>query len=547
MNVRPFLVIPVVSIFFLGLLAGCASPKHPVAQSPKPPVSPKPPPAVVKTNRLVIHADQPGAEISRNIYGQFSEHLGHCIYGGIWVGEDSPIPNTRGIRNDIVAALKKIQVPVVRWPGGCFADEYHWMDGIGTPTNRPSMINTHWGGVTENNHFGTHEFMDFCNQIGAAPYICGNVGSGTVQEMMEWVEYMTSDADSPMANLRRQNGREQPWKVPYFAVGNESWGCGGNMTAEFYADNFSRYNTFVKNYPGNNSYRVASGGLESDYHWTEVLMKQNADGLKHGGQAMNGYSLHYYTLPTSNWSHKGSATKFDETEWFNTFRRALVMDELVTKHSAIMDKYDPQKKVGLIVDEWGAWYDVEPGSNPGFLYQQNTLRDALVAGVTLNIFNNHADRVKMANIAQMINVLQAMILTDNEKMTVTPSYWVFEMDTVHHDATLLPSELQSVDYAFDGKTIPAVSASASRDQTGKIHVTLCNLNPNQSVEVPCELQGARARKISGRILTAPEMNAHNTFDQPDAVKPAEFNAFKVTDNGFVTALPAKSVVVLEVE
>ena len=547
MNVRPFLVIPVVSVFFLGLLAGCASPKHPVAQSPKPPVSPEPPPAVVKTNRLVIHADQPGAEISRNIYGQFSEHLGHCIYGGIWVGEDSPIPNTRGIRNDVVAALKKIEVPVLRWPGGCFADEYHWMDGIGTPTNRPSMINTTWGGVTENNHFGTHEFLDFCDQIGAAPYICGNVGSGTVQEMMEWVEYMTSDADSPMANLRRQNGREQPWKVPYFAVGNESWGCGGNMTAEFYADNFSRYNTFVKNYTGNNIYRVASGGLESDYHWTEVLMKQNADGLKHGGQAMNGYSLHYYTLPTSNWSHKGSATKFDETEWFNTFRRALVMDELVTKHSAIMDKYDPQKKVGLIVDEWGAWYDVEPGSNPGFLYQQNTLRDALVAGVTLNIFNNHADRVKMANIAQMINVLQAMILTDNEKMTVTPSYWVFEMDAVHHDATLLPSELQSVDYAFDGKTIPAVSASASRDQTGKIHVTLCNLNPNQSVEVPCELQGARARIISGRILTAPDMNAHNTFDQPDAVKPAEFNAFKVTDNGFVTTLPAKSVVVLEVE
>jgi alpha-N-arabinofuranosidase len=547
MNVRPFLVIPVVSVFFLGLLAGCASPKHPVAQSPKPPVSPEPSPAVVKTNRLVIHADQPGAEISRNIYGQFSEHLGHCIYGGIWVGEDSPIPNTRGIRNDVVAALKKIQVPVVRWPGGCFADEYHWMDGIGTPTNRPSMINTHWGGVTENNAFGTHEFMDFCGQIGAAPYICGNVGSGTVQEMMEWVEYMTSDADSPMANLRRQNGREQPWKLPYFAVGNESWGCGGNMTPEYYADNFSRYNTFVKNYPGNNSYRVASGGLESDYHWTEVLMKQNADGLKHGGQAMNGYSLHYYTLPTGNWSHKGSATEFNEAEWFNTFRRALVMDELVTKHSAIMDKYDPQKKVGLIVDEWGAWYDVEPGSNPGFLYQQNTLRDALVAGVTLNIFNHHADRVKMANIAQMINVLQAMILTDNEKMTVTPSYWVFEMDTVHHDATLLPSELQSVDYAFDGKTIPAVSASASRDQTGKIHVTLCNLNPNQSVEVPCELQGARARIIFGRILTAPEMNAHNTFDQPDAVKPAEFNAFKVTDNGFVTTLPAKSVVVLEVE
>jgi alpha-N-arabinofuranosidase len=545
MNIKSFVAIPIVSVLCLGLWAGCSSPKpkSPVAQaqSPVPPqAQPQPPPSpLVKTNRLVIHADQPGAEISRNIYGQFSEHLGHCIYGGIWVGEDSPIPNTRGIRNDVVAALKKIQVPVLRWPGGCFADEYHWMDGIGTPTNRPSMINTTWGGVTENNHFGTHEFLDFCDQIGAAPYVSGNLGSGTVQEMMEWVEYMTSDADSPLANLRRQNGREQPWKVPYFAVGNESWGCGGNMTPEYYADNFRRYNTFIKNYGGDKIYRIACGASDSNYHWTEVLMKNV-------GYQMNGLSLHYYTLPTGNWSHKGSATEFNEAEWFNTLQRALFMDEFVTKHSAIMDKYDPQKRVGLIVDEWGAWYDVEPGSNPGFLYQQNTLRDALVAGVTLNIFNHHADRVKMANIAQMINVLQAMILTDNEKMTVTPTYWVFEMDTVHHDATLLPSELQCVDYAFGDKTIPAVSASASRDQAGKIHVTLCNLNPNQSVEVPCELQGAKAGEISGRVLTAPEMNAHNTFDQPDNVKPTEFNAFKLTDNGFVTTLPAKSVVVLEV-
>jgi alpha-N-arabinofuranosidase len=495
----------------------------------------------VKTNRLVIHADQPGAEISRNIYGQFSEHLGHCIYGGIWVGEDSPIANTRGIRNDVVTALKKIQVPVVRWPGGCFADEYHWMDGIGTPTNRPSMINTHWGGVTENNHFGTHEFLDFCGQIGAAPYVSGNLGSGTVEEMMQWVEYLTSDANSPLANLRRQNGREQPWKIPYFAVGNESWGCGGNMTPEYYADNFRRYNTFIKDYGDDKIYRIACGASDSNYHWTEVLMKN-------AGSGMNGLSLHYYTLPSGSWSgKKGSATEFNEADWFKTLQHALFMDEIVTKHSAIMDKYDPQKKVGLIVDEWGAWYDVEPGSNPGFLYQQNTLRDALIAGVTLNIFNNHADRVKMANIAQMINVLQAMILTDNEKMTVTPSYWVFEMDTVHHDATLLPSELQSVDYAFGDKTIPAVSASASRNQAGKIHVTLCNLNPNQSIVVPCELPGARVRKISGRVLTAPEMNAHNTFDQPDKVKPTEFNSFKLMDNGFVTTLPAKSVVVLEVE
>jgi alpha-L-arabinofuranosidase len=542
MNVKQFLVIPVAGVFSLGLLAGCASPKHSGAQG-QIQLQPQSPPSliiVVKTNRLVIHADRPGAEISRNIYGQFSEHLGHCIYGGIWVGEDSPIPNTRGIRNDVVAALKKIQVPVLRWPGGCFADEYHWMDGIGTPTNRPSMINTTWGGVTENNHFGTHEFMDFCGQIGAAPYVGGNLGSGTVEEMMQWVEYMTSDADSPMANLRRQNGRERPWKVPYFAVGNESWGCGGNMTAEYYADNFRRYNSFVKDYPGNKIYRIASGASDSDFNWTEVLMKNI-------GRRMDGLSLHCYTLPTGNWAHKGSATEFGEAEWLETLRRALQMDVIVAKHSAIMDKYDPQKKIGLIVDEWGVWHDVEPGTNPGFLYQQNTLRDALVAGVTLNIFNNHADRVKMANIAQMVNVLQAMILTDNEKMTVTPSYYVFEMYVPHHDATLLPSELQSADYEFNSQKIPAVSASASRDKSGKIHVTLCNLNPNQPAEVAVDLQGAKAQSISGQVLTAPEMNAHNTFENPDSIKPADFSAFKTTDAGFTVTLPSKSVVALEVE
>ena len=496
--------------------------------------------AVPTTNTLVIHADQGKNIISRNIYGQFSEHLGRCVSEGIWVGEDSPIPNTRGIRNDVVAALKKLQVPVLRWPGGCFADQYHWMDGIGPRDQRPKRINTTWGGVTEDNHFGTHEFLDFCDQIGAAPYLSGNVGSGTVEELAEWIEYLTAATNSVMSDLRRKNGRADPWKIPFVGIGNESWGCGGNMTPEFYSDNFRRYNEFVKNYPGNKIYRIASGANGDDTNWTEVLMKNV-------GQRMNGLSLHYYTLPTGNWSHKGSATQFTEAEWFNTLRRALDMDDLVTRHAAIMDKYDPKNRVGLVVDEWGTWYDAEPGSNPGFLYQQNTLRDALVAGVTLNILNRHCDRVKMANIAQIINVLQAMILTDKEKMIVTPTYWTFEMFTVHHDATLLPSELQGADYEFNSQKIPDVSASASRDPAGKIHVTLCNLNPNRPAEVACELQGGKAQKLSGRVLTAPAMNAHNTFDQPDAVKPAEFSAFKTTGAGFTVTLPAKSVVVLEVE
>ena len=488
---------------------------------------------------VTIHADQPGEIINKNIYGQFSEHLGRCIYEGIWVGENSSIPNTRGIRNDVVAALKAMKVPVVRWPGGCFADEYHWRDGIGPRQKRPAMINTHWGGVVENNNFGTHEFLDFCEQIGAEPYICGNVGSGSPQEMMEWVEYITSDADSPMANLRRRNGREKPWKLPYFGVGNESWGCGGNMRPEFYADNFRRYNTFVKNYPGNQLYRIACGANSEDYRWTEVVM----DVTQH---KMNGLSMHYYTVPTGNWGRKGSATRFEEDQWFSTMKRALKMEELVEKHSAIMDKTDPKKHVGLIVDEWGTWYDVEPGTNPGFLYQQNSLRDALVAGTTLNIFNNHCDRVKMANIAQMINVLQSMILTDKERMVLTPTYHVYELYAVHQGAKLLHTEVQTVDYASGSEGIPAVNISASMNREGRMHVTLCNLDPVIAKPVNCVVKGVRVRSCSGRMITAEKMTAHNTFDNPDSVRTHKFEEAKPTNDGFSVKLPPKSVVMLEV-
>ncbi len=488
-------------------------------------------------NKLVIHADQGKATINRNIYGHFSEHLGRCVYEGYWVGEDSPIPNTRGIRNDVVAALRKIKVPVLRWPGGCFADEYHWKDGIGPRSQRPSMINTHWGGVTENNHFGTHEFFDLCEQLGCEPYICGNVGSGTIKEMQEWVEYITFDGKSPMADLRRANGREQPWKLKYFGVGNENWGCGGNMTPEFYADQYKRYGTYVRNFGGNRIYKIACGPNGGNYQWTEVLMRE-------AGRRMEGLALHYYC---GSGKRSRSATQFNEEDWFEQLKRALRMEELVTKHAEIMDKYDAQKRVALIVDEWGAWHAVEPGTNPGFLYQQNSLRDALVAGATLNIFNQHCDRVRMGNIAQTVNVLQAMILTDKEKMIVTPTYHVFEMYTVHHDAKLLPSELQSADYQLGPDKLPAVNVSASRDQGGKIHVTLCNLNPNAPADLNCELQGAQARNLSGRVLTAPEITAHNTFEKADAVQPAAFTAFKLTSGGFTATLPAKSVVVLELD
>jgi alpha-N-arabinofuranosidase len=488
-------------------------------------------------NRLVIHADQGTQTINRNIYGHFSEHLGRCIYEGYWVGEDSPIPNTRGIRKDVVQALKDIKTPVLRWPGGCFADEYHWRDGIGPRQQRPTMINTHWGGVTENNHFGTHEFMDLCEQLGAAPYICGNVGSGTVREMQEWVEYMTFDGVSPMADLRRKNGREQPWKLPYFGVGNENRGCGGNMTPEFYADQYKRYATYVRNLGGNRPFKIACGPNSFDYKWTEVMMRDAA-------RRMNGLALHFYC---GTGRRSRSATKFEEGDWFHLLRSALRMEELITKHSEIMDKYDPKKRVALIVDEWGTWHAVEPGTNPGFLYQQNTLRDALVAGLTLNIFNQHCDRVKMANIAQTVNVLQAMILTDKEKMILTPTYHVFKLFTVHHDATLLPTELQCADYTFGEDKIRSLSVSASKDNDGRIHVTLSNLDPNRSAELACELQGAKAAGLKGQIMTGQDMQSHNTLEFPDTVQVAEFGDFKTTDAGFHVTLPAKSVVMLAVQ
>ena len=490
--------------------------------------------------RLVIHADQPGAKIDRNIYGHFAEHLGRCIYEGFWVGEDSPISNTRGIRNDVVHALKQIRVPVLRWPGGCFADEYHWKDGIGPRHKRPAMINTHWGGVVENNHFGTHEFLDLCEQLGAEPYISGNVGSGTVQEMMEWVEYMTSDADSPMANLRRQNGRREPWKIRYFGIGNESWGCGGNMRPEFYADLYRQYNTFVKNYAGNRLYRIACGANSQDYRWTEVLMDMV-------GRRMNGLSLHYYTVASGRWERKGSATQFGESEWHGGLRQALVMDELIERHAAIMDNSDPEKRIGLMIDEWGMWHDAEPGTNPGFLYQQNTLRDALVAGLTFHVFHRYADRVRMANIAQTVNVLQAMILTDHEKMILTPTYHVFEMYTVHQDATFLPTESTSPDYILDGESIPSLSASASRAPDGAIHLSLCNLRADQPLTVQAGFAGATPSAVSGRILTADAVNAHNTFDRPDRIQPAQFSEFTGNSDGFEIRLPARSVVVLRLE
>ncbi|MDR2129643.1 MAG: alpha-N-arabinofuranosidase [Odoribacteraceae bacterium] len=490
-------------------------------------------------NKLVIQVDQGQHQISKHIYGHFAEHLGHCIYGGFWVGENSPIPNTRGIRNDVVAALREIHIPNLRWPGGCFADEYHWMDGIGPRADRPKMVNTHWGGVVEDNSFGTHEFLDLCAQLDCEPYICGNVGSGSVEEMSKWVEYITFDGESPMAALRRANGREQPWKVRFWGVGNENWGCGGQMTPEYYADLYRRYAVYCRNYGDNRLFKIAGGANSADYNWTEVLMQKAV------GQ-MQGLSLHHYTVP-NNWGNKGSATNFTEAEYFTTIEKTLFMNELLDRHSTIMDRHDPRKRVALVPDEWGAWYNVEPGTNPGFLFQQNTLRDAIIAGINLNIFNNHADRVRMANIAQAVNVLQSVLFTEGDKLVRTPTYWVFWLYKAHHDATLLPSALTSARCTREGRPLDALNASASRDANGKIHVTVVNIDPRAEQTLEIEPRGIAVKRVSGHALTAAAITDHNTFDAPDRVTTRPFNGARVSKGVVTVKLPPRSVVLLEME
>jgi alpha-N-arabinofuranosidase len=487
-------------------------------------------------NHMTINADLGRQTISRHIYGHFAEHLGRCIYGGIYVGEASPIPNTRGIRNDVAEALRNLNIPNLRWPGGCFADEYHWMDGIGSKARRPTMINTHWGGVTEDNSFGTHEFFELCDQLGCEPYICGNVGSGTVQEMQQWVEYITFDGISPMADLRRENGRDEPWRIKYWGVGNENWGCGGNMRPEYYADLYRRFATYCRDFGDNRLVRVACGPGGLNQNWTRVVMERAAD-------HMQAFSLHFYTVYPS-WQDKTPATGFGEKQWFAMLHECLQMEQAIDQTEEIMDRIDPKKRIELFVDEWGSWYRTEPGHPEYGLYQQNSLRDALLAGLTFHIFHEHNDRVKMANIAQVVNVLQAMILTDRERMLLTPTYHAFEMYKVHHDATRLPVELTSPTYEFGGQSMPALSVSASRDKEGVVHVSIVNTDAHEAVKLTAELPGVDAASVSGRILTSDKLDAHNTFDDPERLQPVAFAGAAIEDGELVVDVPPRSVTVL---
>lgn len=486
----------------------------------------------MKNIKISINGNDKKSHINPEIYGHFAEHLGSCIYNGIYVGEDSEIPNIRGIRTDIIEAFKNIQMPVIRWPGGCFADEYHWKDGIGEKSSRTKMINTLWGGVIDDNSFGTHEFFDMCEQIGCEPYLAGNLGSGTIQELSQWIEYITFDGDSPMANLRRKNGREKPWELKYLGIGNENWGCGGSMRPEYYADEYRRYQTFCKNLSGNELFKVACGPNANDYNWTDVLMSNLT---KWHTKAI---SLHYYTIPTGDWNVKGSATEFTNEEYYETISKTLYMDELITQHLTVMNKHNMEKDINLIVDEWGCWFDVEPDTNPGFLYQQNTMRDAIVAACNLNIFNFHSDRVVMANLAQAVNVLQALILTKDEKMLKTPTYHVFDLFKTHQNGDLVYSFCQNEEAGSNTK-IPMISHSASI-KNGEMTITFANCSLEESAEINCDITNFNYKSAESRILTG-ESRDYNDFDNPEKITINNHNA-QLIDGGLSLQLPPCSVV-----
>lgn len=495
---------------------------------------------------MVIDTNKKLSRISKEIYGHFSEHLGRCIYGGIYVGKDSPIENVNGMRSDVVEALKQIRVPVLRWPGGCFADEYHWKDGIGSADTRKKIINTNWGGVVEDNSFGTHEYFELCRQLGCETYINGNLGSGTIKEMAEWVEYMTFDGVSPMAELRKKNGSCAPWKVDFFGLGNENWGCGGNMNPDYYANEYRRYQTFIRDYNSERHInKICCGAPHDDYEWTKEVLEtcfRRVAKEQHG--FMDGLSLHYYVYPEGI-DTKGSSTDFDQKVWYKTLNKAVFMDELITKHGEIMDEYDPDKKIGMIVDEWGTWYTCEPGTNPGFLYQQNTMRDALVAGITLNIFNKHSDRVKMANLAQIVNVLQAVILTEGDKIVKTPTYHVFDIYKYHQDAELIFSDIDIKMIGVENEwQVPNLTESVSITSDGVLHLTMTNLSAEESFDIDAEIIGKKPEKVLGEIVTG-EIHAKNTFDEPECVVVRKYDGVQITEKGIRFIIPASSVLHLE--
>jgi len=452
--------------------------------------------------------------ISPNIYGHFTEHLGRLVYDGIWVGLDSDIPNINGIRKDIIEALKVINPPIVRWPGGCFADDYHWRDGIGPRDERPRTVNIHWNSI-ETNEFGTHEFLEFCKLIGAEPYICCNVGSSTPREMREWLEYLNYDGNSDLAKLRAKNGHPEPFNIHYWGIGNENWGCGGMMSPKYYAYQYKKFAAFAHSFTDQELYKIACGPPAYHYPWTRGFFRNLCEnkiiGCPWRLPLVNGFALHYYV------ETERLATEFSEKQWYETLQKARKMEGYIKWHTRIMRYFDKKRTVDFIIDEWGTWHKVEENTEEKWLYQQNTINDALVAAITLDIFNKHADKVSMANIAQTVNVLQALILTKDSKMLLTPTYHVYDLYSSHQGAESLKMKIKTT----KKNKIPLLSGSCSRKED-VLTVTLVNSHAKKPIKTKFKIKGTKDYIIqSWKILNSEEIHDHNTFEQPNRVAPVK--------------------------
>jgi len=502
------------------------------------------------TIRVTIAPDEPIGTISPALHGHFAEHLGELVYPGIWVGPDSPVPNVDGIRTDVVDALRPLRIPVLRWPGGCFADDYNWRDGVGPRQSRPARVNTHWGMAPEPNQFGTHEFVAFARAIGAQPYFAGNLGSGSPRDLRDWIEYCNHPGGSTLADQRRANGADDPFGVRLWGIGNENWGCGGQMTPEAYAEAYARFRTFAFDFGGTPITGIACGPNGSDWDWTRRFFEQLRRGsLGDRTRQVQAFAAHYYC------GTAGTATEFDESQWLELLTKAIAVEGIITGHRQLMDEFDPDRRIDLILDEWGAWHPVETGKPRGGLYQQNTMRDALVAALSLDIFHNQADKLVMANIAQLINVLQSVLLVDEQQCITTPTYHVFALYAAHQGRTAVRVQ-SSADVLSTGEAAEDVactrfidrrpaqlrtvagSASVSGDD---LVVTLTNASPSEPVEVEVDVR--RVRLADGQLITlaADDIHAHNTFAHPDAVSVADPAAVPAVDGRLRATLPAASV------
>jgi alpha-N-arabinofuranosidase len=487
--------------------------------------------------KITILPNEPIGTINPNLYGHFAEHLGSCIDCGIWVGEDSSIPNIGGLRADIVEAFRRIKPPVLRWPGGCFADDYHWRDGIGPRKERPRTVNIWWGNSIEDNSFGTHEFINLCRLIGAEPYLAGNVGSGTVREMRDWVEYCNFDKPSALVMKRAANGSPLPFNVRYWGVGNEAWGCGGNFCPRDYAKEYKRYATYLRDFGNTPLFLIACGPDRNKPEWTRSFFKALGAPNPRWNCRIHGLGAHYYC------GTAGTATEYTDQQWYELLERAAGVEQLIVEQRAVMDEFDPQRKVELILDEWGTWHPPTPGHDPHHLWQQNTLRDALVAAITLDTFNRQADKLVMANIAQAVNVLQALFLTQEEKLVLTPTYHVFDMYQVHQGGQSVRVEIESPGVAFavgDQKHTIALLAGSASMTPSTLTLTITNCHTRLSIEASIEVRGLSMREASVRTLAADDIHVHNTFERPNALTPSVVSAADLTRHVF----PPASVTVL---